>query len=175
MRTAKIITIITGIVLLIGITVVGILGITGIIPITEKAAVGVIITPAIGIILAIFNAKHLFDDPEATTKLKDEHADEVRRIKNEHADVIAQRDKADAKAEARSTEIAMKVHADYRETIAQKDAEIDAAGVRATNDKKLMMELQRKIRDLTPYQDRPDGSRIAPVHTPNSGYAPPSQ
>jgi beta-glucosidase-like glycosyl hydrolase len=63
-----------------------------------------------------------FDDHEATTKLKDEHADAIRAIKNSHADVIAKRDKANAKAQARSTEIAMKVHADYRETIAQKDA-----------------------------------------------------
>lgn len=172
MRTAKIITIITGIVLLIGITVVGILGITGVIPITEKAAVGVIITPAIGIILAIFNAKHLFDDPEATTKLKDDHADAIRKMKEDHADVIADRDKAEAKAQARSTEIAMKVHADYRETIAKKDAEIAALTLKLANTEKARQELFRKYTDIMP-KARPIGSMIAPGSAHTSAPAPP--
>jgi len=164
MKTAKIITICTGLVLLIVIATIGILGIVGYLKITEGVAAGVIITPAIGIILAIVNAKHLFDDPETTTKLKDEHADEVRRIKNEHADVIAQRDKADAKADARNAEIALKVHADYRATIAQKDAEINAAGVSAINEKTKRVEAERQLDIYKPRPNRPDGSRIAPGH-----------
>jgi hypothetical protein len=170
MRTAKIITIITGIVLLIGITVVGILGITGVIPITEKAAVGVIITPAIGIILAIFNAKHLFDDPEATTKLKDDHADAIRALKEGHADVIAERDKADAKAQARSTEIALKVHADYRETIAQKDAVIAALNLKLTEEHQRLTEAWKKI---PPANARPMGSMMAPGSAHTSTPIPP--
>ena len=145
MRPAKIITIITGIVLLIGVTVVGILGITGVIPITEKAAVGVIITPAIGIILAIFNAKHLFDDPEATTKLKNEHSDAIRAIKNEHSDVIAGLKEAESKRDAHVEKVAMKVDADYRETIEKKDVQIAALKVNLAEEHKRLTDAWAKI------------------------------
>ena len=139
MKTAKIITICIGLILLVVIATIGILGIVGYIKITEGVAAGVIITPAIGIILAIVNAKHLFDDPEATTKLKDDHADAIRKMKEDHADVIAGLKKAEAEREKHVSDVAMKVHADYRETIAQKDATIALERERrAAVEKKLM-------------------------------------
>jgi hypothetical protein len=80
MNKAKIITIYTSLVILVTITIVGI----------YSGNTNLLIAPGLAVVVALFNAKHIFEDPEATTKLKDEHSDAIRGLKLGHADVVAE-------------------------------------------------------------------------------------
>lgn len=74
----------------LGFSIIGALGAFNVISVSNWSTVAAIAGPCIGICASAFGAKHLFHDPEATTKLKDKHADAIREINNQHADAIAE-------------------------------------------------------------------------------------
>ena len=135
MKTTKIITIITSLLVLVTITAVGLFG----------GNTNILIAPGLAVVVALFGAKHIFEDPEATAKLKDEHADAIRKMKADHSNVIDEITKAETEREAHVENVAMKVHADYRETIAQKDAVIAALKLKLAEEHKRLTDAWAKI------------------------------
>ena len=148
MKTVKIITICTGLVILATITGVGI----------HSGNTNILIAPGLAVVVALLGAKHIFEDPEATAKLKDEHADAIRKMKADHADVIDELKKAETERESHVEKVAMKVHADYRDTIEQKDAVIAALKLKLTEEHKRLTDAWAKI---PPANTHPMGFMIA--------------
>ena len=75
MLRAKIIFVYTVLGVFVAVSIVGILGATGVIPISSMAVVSALLGPVIGIVATVANAKHIFDDPEAVVNIKREHAE----------------------------------------------------------------------------------------------------
>ena len=75
MLQAKIIFIYTVLGVFVAVSIVGIFGATGTIPISSMAVVSALLGPVIGIVATVANAKHIFDDPEAVVNIKREHAE----------------------------------------------------------------------------------------------------
>lgn len=72
-----------------------------------NAAPAAFIASWVGAIVAALNAKHLFDDPEAVTKLKEKHHEEVLKLKDEIATAArAQADKVHGLDRAHSEKVA---------------------------------------------------------------------
>lgn len=69
--------------------VVGICAAIGLIKLVELPTAAALLTPCISAVIALINAKHLFDDPEAITKLKHEQHDMIARLKDTHAKEMA--------------------------------------------------------------------------------------
>jgi len=75
MIRAKLIFIYTVISVFIGVSTVGILAACGVIKMPDVATAAALIGPCLGIVSTVVAAKHIFEDPEAMTKLKQEHYD----------------------------------------------------------------------------------------------------
>jgi hypothetical protein len=93
MTKAKIVFIYSAISVFIAFALVGALGAFGVVTLSGEATVAAIVGPCLGIVVSVLSAKHLFNDPEAITKLKDEHADEIRALKHKHSDAVAENEK----------------------------------------------------------------------------------
>lgn len=135
MKTTKIITIITSLLVLVTITGVGLF----------SGNTNVLIAPGLAVVVALFNAKHIFEDPEATTKLKEEHADEIRAMKHGHADFVAERVAAERETESK-----------HRGEVAKLQAETTALKSKLVDTEKARQELHRKYTDIMP-KARPIG------------------
>ena len=70
--------------------VIGVCASVGWFHINTSVTLTLFITPSVGIITALIQAKHMFDDPEAIKKLKQEHLDEVFALKQSQAEREAQ-------------------------------------------------------------------------------------
>ena len=164
MRTAKLAFIYSTIVVFLCFSAIGALGAFSVIKIDGWATAAAIIGPILAIVSAAIGAKHIFDDPEAITELKAEHAETIRAMEHGHADFVAERVAHERNMQAK-----------HAQAIAAKDAEINAANVSAINEKTKRVETERQLSIYKPRPDRPDGSRIAPGYTPNTGSRPPTQ
>lgn len=90
MERAKITFIYAVIAVFIGVSTVGILAALGVINMPSAATAGALIGPCIGIVATLVQAKHMFDDPDAVRKIKEEHHDEILRLKALHVEREAQ-------------------------------------------------------------------------------------
>ena len=86
MIRAKIFAIHAFVVVFIAIALTGLCGAFGVVTLSDTVMATAFIGPCLGIITAALNAKHLFEDPEAITTLKQEHHDEILRLKALHAE-----------------------------------------------------------------------------------------
>lgn len=83
MIRAKLIFIYTVLAVFVATFLIGVLAAWGLIQITG-AAVSVLIGPSLlGIVATLIRAKHIFDDPEAITKLKQEQFDAILNLKRQ--------------------------------------------------------------------------------------------
>ena len=100
MIRAKIFAIYAFVGVFVAIAITGLLGVFHVITLPEAVMASAFIGPCLGIITAAFNAKHLFEDPEAVTELKHKHTDEMLSLKASHAEREAQSAKASSEREA---------------------------------------------------------------------------
>ncbi len=153
MKTTKIITIITSLLVLVTITVVGIV----------SGNTNLLIAPGLAVIVALFNAKHIFEDPDAITELKGSHAEKVRTLEHQQADMKAGFEK-----------LLEQMEAHFAQELAKKDADVQASSISAIKEKTKRIEAERQLDIYKPRPSRPDGRDIAPGYTVNSGGRPPN-
>lgn len=89
MRNVKIAFGITAIALVAFLIVVAALAMAGKVAFATDTATASILGAIGTIVLAILNAKHIFNDPEAVIELKSLHADEMLRMKAAHVEAMA--------------------------------------------------------------------------------------
>ncbi len=145
MRTAKLAFIYSTIVVFLCFSTIGALGAFGKIEISGWATAAAIIGPILAIVSAAIGAKHIFDDPDAITELKGEHAEKIRDMEHGHADFVAERVAAERETESK-----------HRGEVAKLQAEIAALKSKLVDTEKARQELHRKYTDIMP-KARPIG------------------
>ena len=142
MIRAKIIAIYAFVGVFVAIAITGLLGAFHVITLPEAVMASAFIGPCLGIITAAFNAKHLFEDPEAVTELKHKHADEILALTASHAEREAQSAKASSEREAQS------VARERTAAAQQQQRDQQALAVAKTENAQLKIELQKKQTEI---------------------------
>ncbi|OYV05287.1 MAG: hypothetical protein CFE26_12360, partial [Verrucomicrobiales bacterium VVV1] len=130
MRTAKLAFIYSTIVVFLCFSAIGALGAFSVIKIDGWATAAAIIGPILAIVSAAIGAKHIFDDPEAITELKAEHAQKIRGMEHGHSDFVAERVAAERETES-----------NHRGEVAKLQAEIAALKSKLVDTEKARQEL----------------------------------
>lgn len=150
MKATKIAFIWVAIFVFLGFSSLGALGAFGVIEISNWSTAAAIVGPCIGICASVIGAKHLFNDPDATTELKGSHAEQVRTLEHQHADTITELEKSHGELKA-----------NFEERLAEKDAEINEFSISAINEKKKRVEAEAKYQKLLKPKESKGASLIA--------------
>jgi hypothetical protein len=89
MNATKIVTILIADVILLGFALLGVAGMIGWLTLDRAVAVTAIVAPCLGAAGVIYGAKHIFEDPEAVTKLKTQHATAILDLEKKLRDAEA--------------------------------------------------------------------------------------
>ena len=90
MNTAKLIFIYTAIAVFVATTITGILGAIGYIQFPPNSSAVTLVASCVGLVVTVLKAKHLFEDSEAVSELKQEQLDVVLRLKEQHHEAMLQ-------------------------------------------------------------------------------------
>jgi hypothetical protein len=119
MTLAKIIFIYTALGVFVAIAATGILSAFGAINLPRASITTAFIGPCLGIVAAVLNAKHLFDDPDAIKKLREEHAEFVARLKEQHLEEILRLKQENADTKLRLNTAMSQAEAQHQKTEAE--------------------------------------------------------
>ena len=124
MLRAKLIFIYTVLTVFVAVSIVGILGAIGIVPISNIAIVSALLGPVIGIVATVSNAKHIFEDPDAVVKIKQEHADAMLERQKQSAEEEIERQKKSAAAYLQLQQHDTRTKNEYEAKIKHLEAEV---------------------------------------------------
>ena len=152
---------------------VGVLGAVGWLRITDSAIVTAILGPCLGIVVALLNAKHVFDDPEAITKLKEEHHQAILDIKSTIANDKAVSNESQKQAQAQIEGTHSKIIAEIKEAhvgaIAEMTQRAEKAEALAAKEKRRADNAEARMDRM---QDRIGFPIPADFPSPNPSFPP---